>query len=255
LVPGAAFAQVPEGPPSAPNPGAEDGGKRKFERPFMQAWKEGDKDHDGFISKAEFDALPRIQKLPEEKRENLFRRLDKDGDGKLGRQELGRMEKPQNEGGPRMPRLWELDLDKSGSVSLEEFKAGRLFGKLPPEKQDELFRRLDTNHDGVISPDDRPEHPFNRDGDGHGPPSMPGGPREGPRHLIRMLDKDGDGVVSFEEFREAPMNKELSEGEQKDLFEALDRNHDMKLTAEDFPAPPPSGERRHPGPPQPPRPD
>ena len=36
----------------------------------MDLWKLADADGDGFLSKAEFNAMPRIQNLPEEKREN-----------------------------------------------------------------------------------------------------------------------------------------------------------------------------------------
>ena len=163
-----------EGGNPAPPP-ADGGPKHGPQRVFVEAWKAADKDHDGFLSKEEFDAMPRIQKLPDEKRLHLFQRLDKDGDGKLSRQELDRMARPHGEQGPPMQRLWELDADKSGGISLEEFKAGPIFKKLPPARQDELFRRLDTNRDGMITPKDRPEPPFKHEGGNARPNRSDGG--------------------------------------------------------------------------------
>jgi Ca2+-binding EF-hand superfamily protein len=235
-----AFAQSPGEPRRNPDP---DGAvKRGQQRPFAETWKAADKDGDGFISREEFDQMPRIRNLPEEKRPRVFERLDKDADGKLGRNELGRMGNRFQDGQrPPMQRLWELDADRSGGVDLEEFKGGKLFQKLPPEKQTEIFQRLDTNHDGVITPKDKPEPPFGRE---RGKPHPrraegPEGPRMNPQHMIRQFDKDGDGALSFEEFRAGPAVKDLTEDEQEDRFEAMDKNHDQKLTPEDFPAPPP----------------
>lgn len=56
--------------------------------------------------------------------------------------------------------------------------------------------------------------------------------------MLEDLDADGDGSVSFEEFRKAPRHAELSEDEQEDRFEALDKNGDKKLDEADFPKPP-----------------
>ncbi len=213
-----------------------------------------DMDHDGFISKMEFDAMPRVQNLPDEKRANLFTRLDKDKDGKLSREELGSIGKGR-EGGDahRMQRLWELDTDKSGGVSFEEFKLGEFFKKLPPERQQAVFKRLDTNGDGVISPSDRPEPPFKHPDGKRGPNGFDGpraddeGPRDEPGHFNKKLDTNGDGALSFEEFRLGPAVKNLTEDQQEDRFELLDRNHDQKISPEDFPPPAPKPD----GPPPP----
>lgn len=242
LLPAVCLAQPPS-PPEGPPPG-EEGPHGGPPNPFVEAWRKADTDHDGFISKAEFDAMPRIQNLPEEKREGVFKRLDKDGDGKLSRDELMKFGGRPHDG-PPMKRLWELDADKSGGISLEEFKAGEIFKKLPPEKQDEVFKRLDTDGDGMITPKDRPEPPFKRPG-GKGRPDGPGGRHfgddEGPERfdkMIQKLDTNSDGSVSFEEFRVGPGVKDMTEDQQEDRFEELDRNGDHKISKDDCPPPPP----------------
>ena len=128
-------------------------------------WNAADKDGDGSISWEEFSLMRRVSQVPEEKRRRLFARLDKNGDGKLDRRELETIVGPPGDRSPR--KLWELDADKSGGVSLEEFKAGKMVMKLPPERVEELFRRLDTDGDGEITPEDRPKRPGER-GKGRG---------------------------------------------------------------------------------------
>jgi Ca2+-binding EF-hand superfamily protein len=207
-------------------------------KPCEEAWKLADVDHDGFISKEEFSAIPRIQNLPEEKRETIFKRLDKDADGKLSSEELSRFGKPRD--GPPIQRLWELDTDKSGGVSFEEFKAGQLFKKLPPEKREQVFRRLDTDGDGLITPQDKPQAPLKRPNAKKGP-RHPGGvePSEPTESAMssRKLDLDGDGALTFAEFRKGASLKNLTEDQQEDRFQKLDRNGDLKISAEDFPPP------------------
>jgi len=234
LLPVVCLAQ-PAKPPIDP-PAGDQGECRGRSRPFMEAWKHADTDHDGFISKAEFEAMPRVINLPEEKRANLFKRLDKNADGKLSRDELGPIVKPRDGKDKPMKRLWELDSDKSGGISWDEFKAGQLFMKLPPAKQEGVFHRLDTDGDGVITPKDRPEPHFKdrnrQDGKNRNEAE--------PTQINRQLDLNGDGALSFEEFRKGPAIKNLTEDEQEDRFELIDRNGDHKLSREDFAVPPSS---------------
>lgn len=242
LLPPVCLAQPEDSQKRPPND--EKRGQQRHNRPFFEAWKAADADSDGIISKEEFARMPRIQNLPAEKRDHLFTRFDKDADGKLSREELARMGKPPHDGQPEPPmkRLWELDADKSGGISFDEFKGGQFFMKLPAEKQQAIFTRLDTDGDGVVTPKDRPEPHFKRP-DGKPRPNQPDGkrpePGDRPEQINRKLDANGDGSLSFEEFRAGPAVKNLTEDEQEDRFELLDRNGDQKISPEDFPPPPP----------------
>lgn len=238
----------PPGPRDGPREGKPKPGEDP-RRPFVEAWENADANRDGVISLAEFHGIERIQVLPEEQRGKIFERLDKDRDGNLGRDELMRANRPHDS--PMRKRLWELDLDRSGGISIEEFRQGHLFKKLQPKKMMEVFNHLDTDQDGLITPRDRPEPSF-RKGEGKPRPKGKKGAKEGEgkspkdtgdpdrlRKMIRKLDVGGDGSLSFDEFRVGPGIKDLDEDAQEDRFNQLDRNGDLKISKEDAPPPPP----------------
>lgn len=229
-------AQAEPGKPHSPG----ERGQRAAPETPEQVWKLTDLDQDGFISKDEFSAMRRVQKLPEEKREKVFKRLDKDLDGQLSKEELSRFGRPH--AGPPMQRLWELDADRSGGISSEEFKAGELFKKLPAEKREQMFRRLDSDADGLITPQDKPEPPPKRPHSKKGARPPEGFEPNEPRTINRELDLDGDGALSFEEFRKGGSVKNLTEDQQEERFEKLDHNGDLKISAADLPPSPPPPE-------------
>lgn len=237
MAPVIANAQAPGQPQGEPPRDGE--AWRERQRQFAEKWKAADKDGDGCISREEFDAMPRIGNLPEDKRPKIFERLDKNGDGKVAFDELKALGRPHDGQRPPLPRLAELDTDKSGGVSFEEFKAGHMFQKLPEDRLLALFKRLDDDGDDQITPKDRPQRPFMPEGGKFHPHHGPGKPGEkpDPRRMIRQLDKDGDGALSFEEFRAGPMVGQLAEDEQEKRFMELDKNGDHKLSPDDFPPP------------------
>jgi len=219
LLPGFVFAN----PDGGPRPGRQEEG-RKGGAALRDGWKEADTDGDGKISRAEFEAMPRIQGLPEEKREHLFARLDKDGDGFISAEERGGgMSGPRGRENP-IQRLADLDTDGSGGISFEEFKAGAFFKKLPLEKQKEMFARLDTDGDGQLTPKDRPQPHRRYEGRGWG--------------LRQILSHEKVESLTFEDFSKIGPFKDLAPEELKERFDRMDRNKDGKLDAEDLPSPP-----------------
>lgn len=49
-----------------------------------------------------------------------------------------------------------LDLDRDGRVTPDEWAAAPHLEKVPQERRERMFQRLDKNGDGVLSKEDRP---------------------------------------------------------------------------------------------------
>lgn len=115
--------------------------------------KKADMDGDGRVSRAEFLAKPPFQSVDEERLRKMFDRMDRNKDGFLDKKDLeggrGRARPPG--GRPPWANLKELDLDKNGAVSREEFENGPFSQKMPEKQRHSLFDRLDSNGDGAVS--------------------------------------------------------------------------------------------------------
>jgi Ca2+-binding EF-hand superfamily protein len=167
----------------------------------------------------------------------LFGRLDADKDGQLTADEVPLDKRRLFE---RLLRT--SDKNHDGKLSAEEFAAGlKPAEPKPPEAGDRggedrrpdgpsperMFRRLDANGDGKVTPDEVPEPR-----------------RERFKQLLRRGDRDGDGALDREEFvkvMSAIMARQKAGGppqgrpDAKRLFARLDKNGDGKLTADEGP--------------------
>ena len=211
-----------------------------------------DRDHSGGVSFEEFRAGEFVAKLPEARQRGLFNLMDRDGDGQLTPKDRPAGDGPE---GGRHPlpaqQLAALDTDHSGGASFEEFLRGEWVQKVPEERRRPLFDRLDRDGDGQLTPKDLPREgrgPWNGNGRNGGPP------HDGRGQGWRALDRDDDGMISFEEFRAAPWHKDLTEEQQQQRFQALDKNGDGKLQPEETGGHRPDGERPPEGGPNPPGP-
>ncbi|TAE91680.1 MAG: hypothetical protein EAZ81_05510 [Verrucomicrobia bacterium] len=226
-----AGAQEPERPQVPQRPPQQEA--KRGPKPGGDFWKKADANDDKVISREEFLALPRIAKLPQEKQDKIFGRLDKNGNGTLEGPELRPAQPPhgpknqEGRGGKRggiMPRIAELDLDKDRKISFEEFTKAPMIAKLPEERQRKMFENMDRNDDGFLSPEDRPAQ---------GPGPRRDGPPMGPKVLER-LDVNKDQVLDFSEFQKFPPVAQLSEDEQEDRFQKIDANSDGKIDAPEW---------------------
>ena len=122
-----------------------------------------DQNGDQKISKDEFAAHPPFEKLTEERRSELFERLDRNSDGFLDGKDGGRH-------GPRgwklFPRLKmkELDLDESETLSWEEFQKAPMLLNLPEKGKRQVFDRIDSDESGELSAEEIRAHGEGRDG-------------------------------------------------------------------------------------------
>lgn len=233
----------------------------EHQRLFKRLLRKADKDGDGNLSRAEFTAAlneerpkppadapdqgqGRFAQFLQANPEEVFKRLDANGDGKIVLDELP---EPARQGLGRF--LEQADANRDKALSLEEFRKGHEFARqltgVSPSNTGSpnagpgaaLFKALDGNGDGALSADELAAATeslkmLDRDGDGQLSPrelAMPGGQAGGPRPggngrpgaeqlLARWkgFDKDGDGKLSADELPPALKNR----------FERVDANGD-----------------------------
>lgn len=158
-----------------------------------------DADQDGVVTQSEFNTA----------RAASFSETDANHDGALSRDEIQAFHRAHREarreaGGPRRDPMSRADANNDGRVTREEFLAGPAA----------MFDRMDTNNDGVLSADERPQRP-----------------QRGERPQHQRVDANNDGSISRDEYNAA--------GAQR--FAALDANHDGRVTTEEAQAGRPHG--------------
>jgi Ca2+-binding EF-hand superfamily protein len=213
---------------------APDGGRMSFVRmsPILNAV---DVNQDGTLSAAE------IRNAPAQ-----LRKLDKNGDGKLTRDEAGlQMQMGRGPGarGDRGRGEGEGGGDEppSPAPTAEELTAtlmmfdsnhdGKLEKSEVPERMQGMFERGDTNHDGVLTREEIAKlAEANRQqangggegrGEGRGGPGGPGGPNQFDV-AFNALDTNHDGEISSDEINNAATS-----------LKTLDKNGDGQITEDE----------------------
>jgi Ca2+-binding EF-hand superfamily protein len=124
-----------------------------------------------------------------------------------------------------------MDTNKDGLISKREFFSSPRLASLPEDKRDEMFARLDTDNDGSISK--KEIQTLRENGDKRA--------RE-----FRELDLNRSGGLDFAEFSEGKFFKRLPEEKRRELFNRLDTDNNGEISPKDGggPRPVPGSGRR-----------
>jgi Ca2+-binding EF-hand superfamily protein len=190
-----------------------------------------DADHDHIITAAELAKAPAA-----------LLTLDKNGDGKLTRDEAGISMAAFRGRGREGERAGEPPQTPAPGPTADELLAllmtfdknhdGKLQRSEIPERQAGLFERGDTNHDGVLDEAELRKLTADQAAAPVAPPRGGGRGRMGfpPFDPAAALDKDGNGEISADEIAGAAA-----------ALKALDKNGDGQITEDELR---PSGEGR-----------
>ncbi len=182
--------------------------------------------------------------------QNLFARIDSNGDGKADRTELEAFQKvmQQQHGGRAPPisvdQLLKMgDADGDGALSSGEMPGPRhgsggarggqwgdqsTFERGGRPNPQEMFARVDTNGDGKI---EREEHEAFAAQMGGNAPSFD--------QMLQMGDRDGDGALSSNELPRPPSKGGFGAGgmpSPQEMFARIDANGDGKIQREEHEA-------------------
>lgn len=192
-----------------------------------------DTNHDNVLDATEIDAAPAVLKA-----------IDKNGDGKVTADEIpapagrgrgdgrGRGGSGVGDEPPAAPPT--PDEMVATLMAFDKNQDGKLTKTEVPERMQGMFDRIDANHDGVLTPDEiraaaaaQSQPTANRPAGGPGGQGGEGRRGDGggppPDRLFQALDKDHDGVLSADEIAAAPAS-----------LRTLDANGDGSLSMEEI---------------------
>ena len=117
--------------------------------------RSADLNRDGKVSLEEFRKSPRMAEVPADRQEEIFRKMDRNGDGFLTGEDFRGRRPERPGGGPhgpfRDPKAFkELDTDGNGSLSFEEFRQGPRVKELDEDRQEDMFEKMDRDGDGTL---------------------------------------------------------------------------------------------------------
>ncbi|MGO8095505.1 EF-hand domain-containing protein [Rhizobium leguminosarum] len=193
-----------------------------------------DSDGDGYVSKAEF-AAARPSDVTEDQANTLFDSFDSESTGSLSVDALAEAMSAQQSqrpgGGDLASLLSDLDTDGDGSISKDEFVAGRP-SDVTEDQAGTLFDSFDSEGAGSLSVDALTEAMSAEQSQrSEGPPPPPPAEDDQSQSLLSDLDTNGDGLVTMDEFM-AGKPKDVTESQASQLFSLLDTSDTGSLSVQ-----------------------
>ncbi|MGO6706669.1 EF-hand domain-containing protein [Rhizobium leguminosarum] len=193
-----------------------------------------DSDGDGYVSKAEFVAA-RPSDVTEDQANTLFDSFDSESTGSLSVDALAEAmsaQQSQRPGGDDLASLLsDLDTDGDGSISKDEFVAGRP-SDVTEDQAGTLFDSFDSEGAGSLSVDALTEAMSAEQSQrSEGPPPPPPAEDDQSQSLLSDLDTNGDGLVTLDEFM-AGKPEDVTESQASQLFSLLDTSDTGSLSVQ-----------------------
>ncbi|CAK11779.1 EF-hand domain-containing protein [Rhizobium johnstonii] len=193
-----------------------------------------DSDGDGYVTKAEFVAA-RPSDVTEDQANTLFGSFDSESTGSLSVDVLAEAmsaQQSQRPGGDDLASLLsDLDTDGDGSISKDEFVAGRP-SDVTEDQAGTLFDSFDSEGAGSLSVDELTEAMSAEQSQrSEGPPPPPPAEDDESQSLLSDLDTNGDGLVTLDEFM-AGKPEDVTESQASQLFSLLDTSDTGSLSVQ-----------------------
>jgi len=164
-----------------------------------------------------------LAKAAPARRDELLRRFDANGDGRLSDEERATMVKAIREQADEQKFLGKYDLNRDGAISAEERDAA--MQKIREEHRAELMERYDADRDGQLSEAERGAIQAERGAEFR---------EAAERWRLRDFDTDGNGELNAEEKAEADaFQKQLQDVGNSFRLKMADGNGDGKVSDEE----------------------